>query len=193
MRGLQLGCGSWPGLRRCRRWVPPCLPDRLEPPLPPSHYLTRSTHHFQSADALSVVELAPGTAGAPTGGLLAATFDQEGVAAWLLEPAGALRERRSGHTQVGAAGAGAGLVPAACRRRAAACGRLLSCASDPRAPLPLAPAPGCRRARCALAASSRRARYIPWRSRPAGAGWPPAERAACCACTKSRWARRRGE
>lgn len=51
----------------------------LSPPYP-----AHSSHHFQSADALSVVQL-PASAG---GGLLAATFDAEGVAAYLLPGTG---------------------------------------------------------------------------------------------------------
>lgn len=55
------------------------MPPR-HPPSPP-----RSSHHFQSADALSAVQLPDG------GGILAATFGAEGLAAWLLPAAGSLQ------------------------------------------------------------------------------------------------------
>ena len=55
----------------------------------------RRAHHFQSADALCAVDL-PAAAG---GGILAATFDAHGVAAWLLPPAAAMQTQGLG--QVG--------------------------------------------------------------------------------------------
>lgn len=47
-----------------------------------------SSHHFQSADALSVVQLSASAGG----GLLAATFDSEGLAAWRLPAAGSVEK-----------------------------------------------------------------------------------------------------
>ena len=52
-------------------------------------------HHFQSADALCAVDLPP----AAGGGILAATFDTQGVSAWLLPPVAAMQTRGLG--QVG--------------------------------------------------------------------------------------------
>ena len=79
------------GLTLCGTVVP--IASRCAVPLP-----CYSAHHFQSADALAAAPVPRGTPGAERGGVLAATFDPQGVAAWLLPPAGGVE--RLGLNQV---------------------------------------------------------------------------------------------
>lgn len=94
-----------PGRGSCRR----AGADRPSSPLPAACLPGPSAHHFQSADALSTVDLPASAAGG--GGILAATFDLEGVAVWRLPPAGGVSSLGFSQVRQGAACAcGKGLL-----------------------------------------------------------------------------------